>query len=104
LDAPLIPNEYSHSKFFPSPYEIRAFAGRSQDGRRAALFGVKLKTSCDNFGWFCPSSGKLVVFESPAERLIFERKLPTDGRAELSATGKHLVIVENSRLEIFSLP
>ena len=103
LDLPIVPNEYSRTSVFPKSYEIRAFVGRSSDGSRAALFGVRKSSSCELLGWFCPSSGKVVVFDPMSGRVIFELALPLGGRAELSPDGKHLATLEANNLEIFSV-
>ena len=98
--------QYHRSDLFPKDYSV-VFAGMSTDGRRASLFGVKkggFFGLCDLISTFCPSSGRLVVFETAANHPLLVRTLPVDGRAALSPSGAHLAVLENDRLEVFSLP
>jgi hypothetical protein len=88
----------------PKSYQQRALPGSSMDGSRSSVFMVKEEnTVCELSGKLCPTSGKLVVFETPTNRLLFKKDLPLDGRAALSPDGMHMATVEKGNLEIFDL-
>src|SRR6266852_2668114 len=107
VDMAEISVEYRQSAQMPKSCAVIAFAGRSTDGGTARLFAVNdmgtMSGFCELFGRFCPSHGELIVFDTATNRLVFNMRLPLAGRAALSPTGKHLAVLENNRVEIFSL-
>jgi hypothetical protein len=89
----------------PKGHEFGAFPGASTDGLRSSLFAVKSESAfCELFGKFCPSKGRLVVFETDTKRALIRKDLPLDGRAALSLDGGRLAVLEQSRLKIFEVP
>jgi len=89
----------------PKGYEFRAFPGTSTDGLRSSIFAVKNESAfCEVFGKFCPSKGRLVVFETNTKRALIQKDLPLNGRAALSLDGRRLAVLEQNRLKIFVVP
>ena len=89
----------------PKGYDFGAFPGASTDGLRSSIFVVRNENAfCELFGKFCPSKGRLVVFETSTKRALFQKDLPLNGRAALSLDGKRLAILEENSLKIFVVP
>jgi hypothetical protein len=89
----------------PKGYKFGAFPGASTDGPRLTVFAVKNESAfCELFGKFCPSKGRLVVFETNTKRALIKKDLPLDGRAALSPDGGRLAVLEQNRLKIFVVP
>jgi len=89
----------------PKGYEFGAFLGASTDGLRSSVFAPKNESAfCELFGKFCPSKGRLVVFETNTKHALFKKDLPIDGRAALSLDGRRLAVLEQNRLKIFVVP
>jgi hypothetical protein len=89
----------------PKGYKFRASPGASTDGLRSSVFAAKNESVfCELFGKFCPSKGRLVVFETNTRRALIKKDLPLDGRAALSLDGGRLAVLEQNRLKIFVVP
>jgi hypothetical protein len=90
----------------PSGHEERGDSpGTSSDGSIASIFVTKRENGlCQLAGTFCPSHGKLTVFETQSKRILFSRTFSVDASLALSPDGRHVAAFTKDKLEILAVP
>jgi hypothetical protein len=95
----------------PSPFAAVVLFGDSSDSSRIALGAAHHWGDCGDglsqvllLPAICDRESVLFVVDRNAEKIIFEYPLHLTGRAALSPDGKHIVVADDNKLLIYTLP
>jgi hypothetical protein len=106
-DLSSVKSELRGPKSYPilNGYEANDdFPGASTDGSRSSVFITREENGlCQLAGAFCPLHGKLLVYETQSQRIVFQKEFSVLGRFALSPDGKHVAAFADDKLEIFSI-